>query len=426
MNIFIKGNFTHTIFIWMLLSSSAIQAQHTYTLDECYTLAKNNFPLIKQKELIAKSNEYNISNIEKGILPQVNFSGQNTYQSAVTSISIPIPGFNFQAPPKDQYKVYGEVDQPLTDLYTVKQQKKLQEANSKIQQQSLEVELYKLKDRINQLYFGILLIGEQLKLNNLVDDDLNSGIDKVNASIKNGIDFKSSLDKLKAELIDNKQRAIELQAQRKEYLDMLGYFVNKPIDENSTFEKPASPNTNLSINRPELTYYETINQTYSIQKKIIQNSNIPRLSVFLQGGVGQPNPMNMISNSFSPYYIGGIKLDWSFSNLYNQKNKKSLLDIDKSTNDLQKDIFVFNTNLEIKQQNNELTKLNKLISTDDELVSIRSSVKNTSKAQLENGVISANDYVKDVNAEDQSRQNKLLHEVQLLIAQYSLQNTTGN
>jgi outer membrane protein TolC len=426
MSIFKRQKIFSGALTFVLLYSTTLSAQNKLTIDECYTLAKNNFPVIKQKELIAKSNEYTLSNIEKGIMPQLSFSGQTTYQSDVTTISIPIPGLKFTPPSKDQYKLYAEVSQPLTDLYTIKQQKELQKANTNIQQQSVEVELYKLKDRINQIFFGILLLDEQVKLNDLVDKDLETGMNKVSAAIKNGVDYKSSLDKLRAESIKNNQREIELKAQRKAYTDMLSYFVNKQIDENTIFEKPSMPGTNLSINRPEVKFYDTKNMTYAIQKKIIQNRNIPKFSVFLQGGIGQPSPLNMISNNFSTYYLGGLRLNWSIMNLYTQKNERSLLSIDKSNNDLQKEIFLFNTNLQIRQQNNELSKLSSLIKTDDELVDIRYSVKNTSKVQLENGIITSNDYIKEVNAEDQARQNKLLHEIQLLTAQYSLQNTTGN
>ncbi len=416
----------NTFSISLVVMPQLLIAQNSLTLKECYELATQNYPLIKQKDLISKSNEYTLDNIQKGVLPQVNFSGQATYQSDVTSISIPIPGFSIQTPSKGQYKIYGEVSQSITDLYTVKQQKELQNANSRIQQQNVEVELFKIKDRVNQLFFGILLIDEQIKLNDLVNNDLETGINKVTAAIKNGVDYKTSLDKLKAEVIKNNQREIELRSQRKAYTDMLGYFINKNVNEHTSLVKPELLVPIMSVNRPELKVFDYKNLTYNIQKKIIQNRNIPKLSVFFQGGAGKPSPLNMISTDFKPYYIGGLRLNWSIMNFYTQKKEKALLDIDKSNNDIQRDVFLFNTNLQIKQQDNELTKLRKLIQTDDELVDLRYSVKSTSKVQLENGIITSNDYIKEVNAEDQARQNKLLHEIQLLTAEYNLQNTTGN
>lgn len=416
-----------TLFSTFLLATSfQVMAQQKITLTECYEMAKNNYPLIKQKELIIKSSEYNIANIEKGILPQLNITGQITYQSDVTSIPIKLPNVNIEEPSKTQYKVVGEVTQTITDLYTVKEQKNLQKANAEVQVQNWEVEMYKIKDRINQLYFGILLVDEQIKLNELVDADLQTGMNKITAAIKNGVEYKSSLDKIKAELIKNKQRKIELTAQRKVFSDMLGYFINKSVDEKTTLVKPEAPANTFNITRPELTVFDKKNKMLDIQKKIILNRNIPKLSFFFQGGVGNPSPLNMISAKSAPFYISGLRLNWPLMNLYTQKKEKALLENERAMNNLQKETFLFNTNMQVKQQNNELIKLNELINTDDELVAIRNSVKNTSKVQLENGIITSNDYIKEVNAEDQARQNKLLHEIQLLVAQYNLQNTTGN
>jgi outer membrane protein TolC len=260
----------------------------------------------------------------------------------------------------------------------------------------------------------------------LVENDLETGKKRVEVAIKNGVDYKSSLDKIKAELIKNSQRAIELKSQRKAYTDMLGYFIHKDLDTQTQFVTPVVMTGNLSNTRPELKLFENKKAIYRIQEKIIQNKNLPKLSLFLQAGAGKPSPLNMISNSFKPYYLGGIRASWSIMNLYTQRNEKSLIEIDRNSNEIQKELFLFNTEITARQQGNEISRLNELIKTDDELVSLRSSVKNTSNIQLENGIITTNDYIKEVNAEDQARQTKLLHAIQLLMAQYNLQNTLGN
>lgn len=412
--------------VLLLFSPWNAYTQNTFTLEECYRLATENFPLIKQKELINRSSAYTLANIAKGVLPQVVLNGQFTYQSEVTSISVNIPGVKFDAPSKDQYKVYADISQPITELFTVKNQKELAAKNAEISAQNVEVELYKLRDRINQLYFGVLFINEQLALNELVSNDLETGRKRVDVAIKNGVDYRSSLDKIKAELLKNDQRAIELRSQRQAYIDILAYFINRPLGAQTKFITPANQPLATENRRPELSVFDNRQSGYLLQRKIINNRNIPKLSVFLQAGAGKPSPLNMISNSFGPYALGGIRASWSIMNLYTQKNEKALIAIDQQSNDIQKEIFLFNTHLSAQQQNNEITKLNELIRTDDELVALRNSVKNTSNIQLENGIITTNDYIREVNAEDQARQTKLLHAIQLLMAQYNLQNTLGN
>lgn len=409
-----------------LLENSLFSQTKTLSIIDCYKLAETNYPLTKQRDLIAKTKEYSVDNVSKGILPQINVSGQGTYQSDVTEIPIKIPGIKIESVPKDQYKLYGEISQPLTDLVTIKDQKEFQNANSAIQDQNLTIELYKLRDKVNQLFFGALLIDEQNTQNEILKKDIQSGIDRITAAIQNGVEYKSSMDKLKAELLRANQRSIELQASRKAYTDMLSLIINQNIDENIRLEKPATPSLTNSVNRPELFVFDFQKKANEIQRRFITAKNMPRVNLFFQGGLGQPSPVNMLSNELSSYYITGIRLNWNITGFYTFKKERQLNSINVQMIDAQKETFLFNINLTLKQQNAEIEKLSQLLKTDDEIVSLRESVKKTASIQLENGVITSNDYLKEINAEDQARQNRLLHQVQLLMAQYNYQNTSGN
>jgi outer membrane protein TolC len=404
-------------------------------LEDCYTLAEKNYPLVKQRELISKSKEYSIANISKGYLPQININAQATYQSDVSHLpaNIDIPGFPTSSltsiipiMSKEQYKLYSEISQPVTGLISTKQEKQLQEVKSNIQQENLEVELYKLKDRINQLFFGVLLADEQYNQNELLKKDIQTGITKVNVNIENGADFRSNIEKLKAELLKSDQHSIELKSTKKAYIDMLELFINQSINDSTVFEKPAIPPVSQSIKRPELIVFDSQNKSYSIQNKLLTTKNIPKLEFFFQGGLGKPSPVNAYFTGLSSYYLGGIRLSWPLSGLYTVKKDRQLLEIDKNLNDAQKETFLFNTNFTLKQQNTEVSKLQELIKSDDEIVELRSSVKIAANVQLENGAISVNDFLKEINSEDQARQDRLLHEIQLLNAFYNYQNTSGN
>lgn len=407
-----------------LIAISYTSAQ-SFTLNNCLEMAKQNFPLIKQYRLIEKSKEYSIDNANKSYLPQFNIAGQATYQSDVTKIPISIPNMNIPTMGKDQYKLYGEVSQPITDLFVVKDNKSLIETNAQVETQKVAIELYKLRERINQLYFGILLIDEQLQQTTLLKKDIQSGIDKTNVAIQNGIATKSSLNNLKAELLKADQRTIELKATRKGYTEMLALFIGKPIDENATLEKPHRQMLANAINRPELKLYDLQKKTFDLQNKLITAKNLPRFSLFFQGGLGRP-ALNMLDNEVKGYYIGGLRLNWNFTNFYTYNKEKKMLALNQNAIDVQKETFLFNTNLNLRQQNAEITKAQGLIATDNNIISLRESVKNTTKIQLENGTATTNDYLIAVNAEDQARQNLILHEIQLLMAQYNYQTTAGN
>jgi len=335
-----------------MFSSAALIAQDstTLTLEKAYQLAQNNYPLIRQKNLVRQTASLTIDNISKGYLPQLNISGQATYQSDVTSVPVKIPGFDIESPAKDQYKITAELSQLLYDGGVTAAQKNVQQVNALVEEQRAEVDLYKVKERINQLYLGILLLDEQLKQVELVKNDIRLGIKRVEAQVLHGTAFRSNLLVLEAELLKNDQRAIELRANRKGLIDVLSLFINQQLPENTKLETPASGITiSQAINRPELKLYEYQDSLFQTQREVVSARNRPRTSVFVQGGYGRP-ALNMLKNEFELFYIAGLRLNWSLGNLYTSKREKEILSVNQRMVEVQKDIFLLNTNTQLKQQ----------------------------------------------------------------------------
>lgn len=413
----------------LLIALAAFVVSHAQssalTLDECYTLAKQNYPMIKQRELIKKTKDYSIENAGKGYLPQWVSSGQLTYQSDVTQIPFKVPGFDIPTPSKTQYKVYGEVDQTIYDGGNIRLQKQTQQANADIQDQNLEVQLYALKDRVNQIFFGILLINEQIKQNELQQQDLQVVVNATQAAVDNGSGYRRSLDEAKVEVLNSQQTNINLKGNRKAYIDMLALFINQPLDENVVLEKPAEVGLSSTINRPELKLYDYQKKLYDVQEKQLSVNVLPKVSAFIQGGYSNP-PLNALKATPAFYYIGGVKFNWPLGSLYTNKNERKILQINRQTQDIEKETFVFNTNQTLRQQNNDIMRLKQLIEKDNDIIALRTSIKNAAKAQAQNGVITTHDYITYVNDENVARQEFLLHQVQLLNTIYNYKNTSGN
>ena len=402
------------------------QAQESLTLLKAYELAEKNFPLIKQRELIRQASAYTVDNLGKGFLPQLSLNAQATYQSEVTQVKIPVPGFSIDPLNKDQYKILADVNQLIYDGGVIRQQKNIQQLNEETEQQKVEVELYKLKERINQLFLGVLFLDEQLKQVDLIKADLSNGIKKVEAQVNNGVAFRSNLNVLKAELLKAEQRIIELRSTRKGFMDVLGLFLGQSLPEDQQLEKPLVNALPVAeeIQRPELKLYTAQEKLLGGQVSLIDARNRPKASLFFQGGYGRPG-LNFLKNEFDLFYTTGIRFNWSFGGLYLQKREKKIIELSQKMVNNQKDVFLLNTNTQLKQQQSEIDKLQQLISTDREIIGLRSSVKEAARAQLENGVITANDYLREVNAEDQSRQSLIMHEVQLLQAKINYQTISG-
>jgi outer membrane protein TolC len=284
-----------------------------------------------------------------------------------------------------------------------------------------------LKERVNHIYFGILLLDEQLKQIDLVKKDLYENLSKLTASFEYGIATKTNVDVLKAELLNTEQRNIEMIASRKAYINMLSLLTSSDIDQSTKFVRPVEPNIfpQQEINRPELKLFLSQQNMIENQSGLTFSKILPRVGLFFQGGYGKPT-LNFLKNDFDWYYIAGAKLTWSLSNFYTQGNENEINELNKKIIDSQKETFLLNTNVSLKQQLIEINKLNDLINVDKEIISLRTSVKESVRSQFENGVVTSSDYIRELNSEDSAKQNLAIHTIQLLLAKYNYNLTIGN
>ena len=394
------------------------------SLEECYSLARSNYPLIKQQDLISRTNEFSLDNAQKAVMPQLSIAGQATHQSDVTSMPIKLPNMEIPTISKSQYKVYAELTQSLTGLVNLKDQKESLNVNTAVENQKVEVEMYKLKERINNLYFAILLLEKQKEQIELSIQDLQSGIEKMETAVANGVALRSSASNLKAEKLKADQRITELEFNKKAYLEVLGVMIGQRLNPETKLQTPAPLQVNNEIHRPEQTLFSLQRKSLNVQNKLIDNKSLPQFSLFVQGGVGQP-ALNMLNPETQGFYIAGLRLAWNLNSFYTQKNEKNIIRNNQRILDVQEETFLFNTKMNLNQQQTELSKYQELLKTDQEIIDLHEQVKNSTLNQLNYGTATSNDYLISVNVVEQAKQNLALHEVQLLMAQYNLQTTTG-
>lgn len=404
------------------------QSEQTLSIEECYTLARENFPLIKKYDLIRKSSGFSLDNASKLFLPQLAVSGQASYQSQTINFSEvipPIPGVNLPSLSKYQYKIQAEISQIIYDAGDIRNQKTAIKANEAVQEQNIEVNLRTLNDRINQIYFAIILMDEQLKQNEIRKSELQSQLDKTQAALTNGTSFRSNADQLKAELINVDMNGIEFRSNWAAYLEILSIMIDKKMDPETKLAMPAEKEIGNEINRPELKLYDLQKRLYDVEERKLQSVYTPKISAFFQGAYGRPT-LNIIQNEFGPWFITGVRLNWNLGSLYSLKKNKQILHMNRQSVDVDKEIFLYNTNLTLSQQNGDIQKYRDLIEQDKAVIQLRESVKKSSQAQLENGVITVHEYISQLNSENTSRQTMILHSIQLLQAEYKHRYTSGN
>lgn len=397
--------------------------QNALTIKRCYALAETNYPLVAQRELIRQTRDLSIENAAKGYLPQVSLLGQATYQSDVTRIPFNVPDVDPLS--KDQYRVFAEISQSLYHGGVVRQQRHTEDVNAAVDAQKLEVDIYQLRDRINDLFFGIILVQEQIAQSELVKQDLATALRKVTGSIRYGTALKSASDVLKAESLRVDQKIIELESAGQSLREILGSFIGEPVSESTVLQKPEWNEADMGMNRPELRLFQVQGQSIDANRGMLTARKKPKIELFLQGGYGRP-ALNMLENAFDTYYLGGIRFQWQLSGYYTFRREKQILDLKQKSLDVQKETFLFNTDLASRQHHGEITKYQRLLAVDDEIIALRIQVQQTASAQLEQGVIQATDYIREVNAADQAKQNRALHEAQLLIAQAKYRFTNGH
>ncbi|MDR1610073.1 MAG: TolC family protein [Candidatus Symbiothrix sp.] len=397
------------------------------TIEECQEKARNNYPLIKKYNLIEQAKNYSLSNAQKAYLPQLQVSAKATYQSDVVKIPIQVPGLDIPTLHKNQYTAVAEANQLLWDGGAVRSQKRIIEINSEVEEKQLEVELYAIEERVNQLFFGILLFDVQLEQNRLLTGELERNRLKVAGYIENGLANAADLDAVKVEQLNVKQAHIQLLATRAAYVDMLAIMIGETLDSNVSLVKPAValPDVFSTNNRPELQLFEAQNNLFDSQKQLIRSGYMPKLGLFVQGGFGRP-ALNMLSNKFEPFYIGGIRLSWNFGSLYTQKNDFRKIEVSKNQVNTQRELFLYNIRLTESRENKDIKRILDLMKDDGEIIALRENIRKAAEAKVSNGTMTVTDLLQEISREDIARQTKAAHEIDLLIAIYKLKNTGNN
>ncbi|WP_277013437.1 TolC family protein [Capnocytophaga granulosa] len=395
-------------------------AQEVLTLEDCYRLARDHYPTVQKLDLITRSEDYTLANANKAYLPQVSITGQASYQSETIDFSesigrLPLP-ISLPKVSKDQYKVVGEVSQLLYNGGATRAQKQLIKAQSAVQTQAVETQLYALKQRVSNLYFGVLLIDTQLSQNQLNVETVQSQLEKAETALKNGTTLPSNVAELKAELVRLAMQRTEYEATKAMYLQMLSTFIGKDLPSDTVLNRPKPTTLGTANHRPELKGFDLQQSVLDIQERQLTSEYLPKIGLFFQGAYGRPT-LNIIKNEFDFYYIAGVRLQWNLSPLYSLSNRKQLLQLQGESLSADRKAFLMSTELDLTQQQTQISKLQRLMEQDQESAALRHSVAQAAQVQLDNGIITTHEYLQKVNAENLAKQTLLLHEIQLLQAQ---------
>ncbi len=424
-------------FVLALLASSVVAGQ-SQTLSDCQAAAERNYPLIKQYALIARTTELTVDNIAKGWLPQVSAQAQATLQSDVTSWPEQLRsvyqqmGLDMKGLKKDQYRVGIDVQQMVYDGGAISSQKAIAREQGRVQEAQTEATLYQVRQRVNDLYFGVLLLDEQLKLNENLQSVLAANEQKLASMYKRGTASESDYNNVRAERLSVVQQAADLQSQQRSLKQVLGAFCGIEVKELTKPEGPAEADAAMAIApaalRPEMKAFDAQLRLTEARERALDAQLKPRLSLFATGFYGYPGYNmfeDMMNRKWSLNGMVGARLSWNIGALYTRKNDKARLQTERSLNDARREEFLFNNNLQQLQQSEDIQRYRTLMATDAEILKLRSSVRKAAESKLAHGIIDVNDLLREINSETAARVQQSVHEIQWLKAISDLEYTTN-
>ena len=413
----------------LLLSVLAVlfPAVRAQSLEECRQAAEHNYPIIRQYDLIARTTELTVRNIQKAWFPQISVTAQGSYQNKVTAWPENLQGLfaqmgiQLQGLSRDQYKVGIDVRQTLFDGGTIGSRREITRGEGAVQAAQTEVDLYKIGQRVHEMYFGLLLLDEQLRLNADVNALLRSNEAQLAAMLKGGTASAGDFENVKAERLSAEQQQTELLSQRQTLQRLLSLFCGIPVD---SIRRPAVPNLPSGENkRPELRLFDRRLQLTDAQEKALDAQLLPQLGLFAQGYYGNPGLNlfeDMMKRRWSWNGIAGLKLTWNLSALYTHRNEKSKLRVQRELIENARQQFLFNNQLDETQQSENVRRFRAIAQRDGEIIALRTAVRKAAESKLAHGIIDVNGLLREINKENAAKTQQAIHEIDMLKAMYDL------
>lgn len=403
------------------------------TLNDCQKWAAENYPLLKRYELLQATTDYTVANINKGWLPQLSAGTQATLQSDVMSLPDRLKsimsqaGYNVKGLKKDQYKVAIDVSQTIYDGGSIKAAKQAARAEGEAKARQNDVDMFAIRGRVNNLFFGILLAEDKLRLNSDLQQLLLDNCRKLEAMVKGGTATKADLDAVKAEYLNARQQQVELSSAKNSYVRMLEIFTGRQIEQPLKRPEATVPD-NISTQRPELSLFNAQAKQLNARSAQLDAAIRPRLTLFAQGYYGYPG-YNMFEDMFSHDWslngMIGMRLSWNISNLYTHKNEKRKLATAANEIENARDVFLFNNRLQTTQERMAVERYRRIMADDDEIIQLRTSVRLAAEAKLSHGIIDVNGLLQEITRENTARTQQSVHEIEMLKAIYELKDKLG-
>ena len=414
------------LLFWILQQGTA-QTNQVVTLDDCYTAAINNYPNIRQLDLNVQMNQLNKQNLQTNYLPSLNLNGQASYQSDVTKVPINVPGINIPTIAKDWYALNLDIEQMIYDGGLTNSLKKVEDADLGIAHQKLQIEFYQLKEQINQLYFGIVLLRKTMEILDVLKKNLEVTVAEAEVAYENGSLLGSDVDALRVEYHLALQQIVEKKEDMRALMASLQVLTDLTISSADQLVVPEVKlaDNQLLNNRPEYLLMGMQQTKLEMLSALTKEKRRPKFMAFGQAGYGRPG-YDMLNDHFDSYYKVGARLHWNIWDWNQVRRGVLVLKVQNEIINTQKQSFDQHLKVELESKMAAIRKAEQLITTDEIIVGLQQNVVNTTHVQLKNGTITATHYVIELNKQVKAQLNLEAHKLQLIFSKYQYNIALGN
>ncbi|MDF1549562.1 MAG: TolC family protein [Bacteroidales bacterium] len=416
------------VILVFLLFTLALKGQtDSIDLEKCRALTIERYPLTSDIDKNLETSQLKIQNIKTIYYPSLNLTGQYIHLADVPHLAVENPLFTIPVVGKDQYKIMLEARQIIYDGGLSKRMKELETANLSVENQDVKVKLYGLNNQVNDVYFMILLFQEQEKLLKLTRYNLHEQLKVVESGVRNGVLLPGDADVVKAEILKLDQKTAELHAGRSSGIEILSELMDSVLNEDITLIMPeiGPLNSEEKIIRPEYELLQYQSEKLDKANRLNTAYRFPYLGLFGQFGYGYPG-QNMLEDKANIIYTFGVNLSWNIWDWGKVKREKQINHVIQDKISTQREVFDKNLRIAINKESSNISKLDKTIESDKEIIALRERITKAKESQLQNGVITSSEYIVELNAETQAKINMQLHEIQRLQATVNRSTLAGN
>jgi outer membrane protein TolC len=403
------------------------QLGDTLTLYECHEKVIQADPQHRQLALLETQHDLKTKNLDINWLPSLDLNGSYTWQSEVVELgeAIPIPGFDAPMMPHYNYKLTLDIKQNIYDGGLTKSRKEFERTTFETSRQQVQVTLNQLKERINHIFFHLLILQQQEWTMQIMLNELNEKRRVVESGVENGVLLESDLNVIDAEILKADQQLSELTINRRTAVEILEKLINEEIKVETIFEVPeVELLPDQGSQRPEYQLFDLQMINLDASMNLAKTQRKPKMYVFGTFGMGNP-AYNFFKDELRGYYIVGAGLHWNIWDWSKTSREREVFSLQQDILQTQKESFDKNLRIKLDEQLSSIRKLEESIEKDKQIVNLREKISASSISQLENGVITSADYITDLNAETISRIRLETHKIQLVQSKINYMTTKG-